>query len=111
MLLIVFFPGASGMSFWKDDVVHVFWFNDLMVHNCRPRAILDIIKSGEDFRISTSTKMPEQGTCERCGYISSQVKYILLQSKTSQILVSLGFSISIVDLVVCQPLWDLVQFT
>ncbi|KAG5542831.1 hypothetical protein RHGRI_015810 [Rhododendron griersonianum] len=37
-----------------------------------PRAILDIIKSGEDFRISTSTKMPEQGTCERCGYISSQ---------------------------------------
>lgn len=39
----------------------------------RPRAILDIIQSGEDFRISTSTKMPEQGTCERCGYISSQV--------------------------------------
>ncbi|VVA25751.1 PREDICTED: cytoplasmic [Prunus dulcis] len=38
----------------------------------RPRAILDIIKSGENFRISTSTKMPEQGTCERCGYISSQ---------------------------------------
>ncbi|XP_027354747.1 cytoplasmic tRNA 2-thiolation protein 1-like isoform X1 [Abrus precatorius] len=39
---------------------------------CRPRAILDIIKSGENFRISTTTKMPEQGTCERCGYISSQ---------------------------------------
>ncbi|RAL53159.1 hypothetical protein DM860_006831 [Cuscuta australis] len=38
----------------------------------RPRGILDIIKSGEDFRISTSTKMPELGTCERCGYISSQ---------------------------------------
>ncbi|CAF1804601.1 unnamed protein product [Brassica oleracea] len=38
----------------------------------RPRAILDIIKSGEDFRIATTTKMPEQGTCERCGYISSQ---------------------------------------
>ncbi|KAE8656472.1 Cytoplasmic tRNA 2-thiolation protein 1 [Hibiscus syriacus] len=38
----------------------------------RPRAILDIIKSGEDFRIATSTKMPEQGSCERCGYISSQ---------------------------------------
>lgn len=38
----------------------------------RPRAILDIIRSGEDFRISTSTKMPEQGICERCGYISSQ---------------------------------------
>ncbi|CAN1785942.1 Cytoplasmic tRNA 2-thiolation protein 1 [Linum perenne] len=38
----------------------------------RPRAIVDIIKSGENFRISTWTKMPEQGTCERCGYISSQ---------------------------------------
>ncbi|XP_008781246.1 cytoplasmic tRNA 2-thiolation protein 1 isoform X1 [Phoenix dactylifera] len=38
----------------------------------RPQAILDIIRSGENFRISTSTKMPEQGTCERCGYISSQ---------------------------------------
>ncbi|KAF1865601.1 hypothetical protein Lal_00004977 [Lupinus albus] len=37
-----------------------------------PRAILDIIKSGENFRISATTKMPEQGTCERCGYISSQ---------------------------------------
>ncbi|OIW14703.1 hypothetical protein TanjilG_33045 [Lupinus angustifolius] len=38
----------------------------------RPRAILDIIQSGENFRISATTKMPEQGTCERCGYISSQ---------------------------------------
>ncbi|KAK7310553.1 hypothetical protein RJT34_08126 [Clitoria ternatea] len=38
----------------------------------RPKAILDIIKSGENFRISNSTKMPEQGTCQRCGYISSQ---------------------------------------
>ncbi|CAM0943971.1 unnamed protein product [Alopecurus aequalis] len=28
----------------------------------RPRAILDIITSGENFRISTTTKMPEQGT-------------------------------------------------
>ncbi|KAM7474101.1 hypothetical protein LguiB_021344 [Lonicera macranthoides] len=38
----------------------------------RPRVILDIIKLGEDFRIATSKKMPKQGTCERCGYISSQ---------------------------------------
>ncbi|XP_025656788.1 cytoplasmic tRNA 2-thiolation protein 1 [Arachis hypogaea] len=38
----------------------------------RPRAVLDIIRSGENFRISTTAKMPEQGTCERCGYISSQ---------------------------------------
>ncbi|ANM59616.1 2-thiocytidine tRNA biosynthesis protein, TtcA [Arabidopsis thaliana] len=46
------------------------FINDL--ERLRPRAILDIIKSGEDFRIATTTKMPEQGTCERCGYISSQ---------------------------------------
>ncbi|MCO5581242.1 hypothetical protein L7F22_035120 [Adiantum nelumboides] len=38
----------------------------------RPRAVLDIIKSGESFRISIDVKMPEQGVCERCGYISSQ---------------------------------------
>eukprot|EP00271_Cylindrocystis_brebissonii_P022665 TRINITY_DN8805_c1_g3_i1.p1 TRINITY_DN8805_c1_g3~~TRINITY_DN8805_c1_g3_i1.p1 ORF type:complete len:336 (-),score=51.74 TRINITY_DN8805_c1_g3_i1:298-1305(-) len=38
----------------------------------RPRAILDIIHSAETFRISTTAKMPEQGTCELCGYISSQ---------------------------------------
>eukprot|EP00897_Mesotaenium_endlicherianum_P001008 jgi/Mesen1/10908/ME000095S10240 len=38
----------------------------------RPRAILDIIQSAEEFRISAGTKMPEQGTCELCGYISSQ---------------------------------------
>uniref|UniRef100_A0A1D1XLE3 Cytoplasmic tRNA 2-thiolation protein 1 n=1 Tax=Anthurium amnicola TaxID=1678845 RepID=A0A1D1XLE3_9ARAE len=44
----------------------------------RPRAILDIIRSGENFRISGSTKLPEQGTCERCGYISSQV-FVCLQ--------------------------------
>lgn len=38
----------------------------------RPQAILDIIRSAEQFRISITTKMPEQGTCDRCGYISSQ---------------------------------------
>ncbi|KAF3589929.1 hypothetical protein F2Q69_00031101 [Brassica cretica] len=48
--------------------------------SCRPREILDTIKSGEDFRIATTTKMPEQGTCERRGYISSQLRK--LQEKT-----------------------------
>lgn len=38
----------------------------------RPQAILDIISSGERFRIDSTAKMPEQGLCERCGYISSQ---------------------------------------
>ncbi|KAG6526545.1 hypothetical protein ZIOFF_016535 [Zingiber officinale] len=39
----------------------------------RPRSILDIIRSGENFRIATCTKLPEQGICERCSYMSSQV--------------------------------------
>lgn len=59
----IYFPNAYrgfAREFIKD------------LERIRPRAILDIIKSGEDFRISTSTKMPEQGICERCGYISSQ---------------------------------------
>jgi cytoplasmic tRNA 2-thiolation protein 1 len=43
------------------------------LESIRPRAILDIIKSGESFRFALTTKMPEQGTCEKCGYISSQV--------------------------------------
>jgi len=38
----------------------------------RPRAILDIIYSGECLSIQDNVKMPVQGTCERCGYISSQ---------------------------------------
>ena len=40
---------------------------------CRPTTILNITKWGEDFRISTTTKILEQGTCERSGYISSLV--------------------------------------
>ncbi|GMN58966.1 hypothetical protein TIFTF001_028067 [Ficus carica] len=64
------FCSGVHQGFGKNKVV-----SSLTIRNCglqKPRAILDIIKSGEDFRISTSTKMPEQGTCERCGYISSQ---------------------------------------
>lgn len=38
----------------------------------RPRAILDIIRSGEDFAVKDSVKLPTQRTCTRCGYISSQ---------------------------------------
>jgi len=39
----------------------------------RPSAIIDIIHSGENFYITEETKMklPEQGICTRCGYISS----------------------------------------
>jgi cytoplasmic tRNA 2-thiolation protein 1 len=54
----------------------------------RPQAILDIIRSGERFRIDSTAKMPEQGLCEKCGYISSQVQgcsYLYANSKTRQI--------------------------
>ncbi|XP_062591477.1 cytoplasmic tRNA 2-thiolation protein 1-like [Saccostrea cucullata] len=37
----------------------------------RPRAIIDIIHSGESLSVKKAVKLPVQGTCERCGYISS----------------------------------------
>eukprot|EP01117_Protostelium_nocturnum_P016086 TRINITY_DN6307_c0_g1_i1.p1 TRINITY_DN6307_c0_g1~~TRINITY_DN6307_c0_g1_i1.p1 ORF type:complete len:329 (-),score=85.04 TRINITY_DN6307_c0_g1_i1:31-915(-) len=39
----------------------------------RPSSIIDIIRSGENLHIHQETidKFPEQGTCGRCGYISS----------------------------------------
>jgi hypothetical protein len=65
LLFIYLFVCLFIITYWLIDIHHL--------NAYRPRAILDIIKSGENFRISTTTKMPEQGTCERCGYISSQV--------------------------------------
>jgi len=43
------------------------------LESIRPSAIIDIIFSGENFYIKEETKMklPEQGICTRCGYISS----------------------------------------
>lgn len=38
----------------------------------RSTSIIDIIHSGESLCIKKDTKMPVQGNCERCGYISSQ---------------------------------------
>jgi len=40
----------------------------------RPSSILDIIRSGEDFVLKEDVKekLPEQGSCERCGYMSSR---------------------------------------
>ena len=37
----------------------------------RARSIIDIIHSGEKFAIKKDAKLPVQGLCERCGYISS----------------------------------------
>ncbi len=37
----------------------------------RPSAIIDIIHSGECMDVKSDVKMPKQGICERCGYISS----------------------------------------
>lgn len=38
----------------------------------RPSSILDIIHSGESLYVKKDVKMPVQGICKRCGYISSQ---------------------------------------
>ena len=68
----------------------------------RPSAILDIIRSGEDFELNTaddndslplgkSTFTPlEQGTCERCGYMTSSRQRIC---KACTLLDSLNCSI------------------
>ncbi|RNA15952.1 cytoplasmic tRNA 2-thiolation 1 [Brachionus plicatilis] len=37
----------------------------------RPRSIIDIIHSGEKLAVKKDAKLPVQGICERCGYISS----------------------------------------
>ncbi|KAI8366009.1 cytoplasmic tRNA 2-thiolation protein 1 [Radiomyces spectabilis] len=41
------------------------------LESIRSSAIIDIIHSGEAFQIKSNVKMPEQKTCERCGYMSS----------------------------------------
>ena len=40
----------------------------------RPSAIIDLIHSAEAWRISPGAQqaLPQPGSCERCGYISSQ---------------------------------------
>lgn len=38
----------------------------------RPSIIMDIIHSGEQIRLKESTKKPTAGTCNRCGFVSSQ---------------------------------------
>lgn len=42
------------------------------VEKIRPSAIIDIIHSGECLSVKKDVKMPVQGICTRCGYISSQ---------------------------------------
>ncbi|GAV03648.1 hypothetical protein RvY_14042 [Ramazzottius varieornatus] len=42
------------------------------LESIRPRCIIDIIHSGENFAIKSSVKMAAQGSCSRCGFISSQ---------------------------------------
>ena len=48
------------------------WF--FWVQQARPKAILDLITSGESFRIGDTAqlKLPSPGNCTRCNYISSQ---------------------------------------
>ena len=37
----------------------------------RPSAIIDIIFSGEQIAVKPDVKLPQQATCQRCGYIAS----------------------------------------
>ncbi|RKP36465.1 hypothetical protein BJ085DRAFT_42277 [Dimargaris cristalligena] len=41
------------------------------LESIRPSSIIDIIHSGEAFQVRRGVKMPTQGFCSRCGYISS----------------------------------------
>lgn len=38
----------------------------------RPSVIMDIIHSGEQIEFKATTKKPTRGTCNRCGFVSSQ---------------------------------------
>lgn len=38
----------------------------------RPSVIMDIIHSGEQITFKDTTKKPSRGTCNRCGFVSSQ---------------------------------------
>lgn len=38
----------------------------------RPSVIMDIIHSGEQIRFKETVKKPIRGTCDRCGFVSSQ---------------------------------------
>lgn len=38
----------------------------------RPSVIMDIIHSGEQLTFKENIKMPERGTCTRCGFVASQ---------------------------------------
>ena len=42
------------------------------LESIRPSAIADIVHSGDSLAVNTEVKMPVQGVCKRCGYISSQ---------------------------------------
>lgn len=42
------------------------------LESIRPSAIIDIIHSGDSLSVKGDIKLPVQGTCLRCGYISSQ---------------------------------------
>ena len=42
------------------------------LESIRPSSIIDIIHSGDSLSVKSDAKMPIQGTCSRCGYISSQ---------------------------------------
>ncbi|KAF8767416.1 Cytoplasmic tRNA 2-thiolation protein 1 like protein [Argiope bruennichi] len=51
-----------------DDIAETVIMNETI----SPPVILDIIHSGECMRLKKEIKLPPQGLCKKCGYISSQ---------------------------------------
>lgn len=54
------FPAGHARAFLKD------------LEKVRPSVIMDIIHSGEQIKFKETTKKPSRGTCNRCGFVSSQ---------------------------------------
>ena len=82
--LVIYGPRRNGKNNWyvplkargypnERDVERngAFYIKDL--EKIRPSSIMDIIHSGENlvFKSNIKEKLPAQGNCTRCGYVSS----------------------------------------
>ena len=71
-------------------------FHPVPMQATRPRAIVDLIRSAEDFRIELGSEgqVPQPRKCERCGYICSQAvcKACLLLEGLNKGMPSMGIS-------------------
>ncbi|CAF87749.1 unnamed protein product, partial [Tetraodon nigroviridis] len=61
-------------AYEKEIVLYAYFKKTFLkdLESVRPSSIMDVIHSGENLSVRADVKMPTQGTCARCGYISSQ---------------------------------------